>query len=239
MDNGYYNGIAGLSVISRAQEMVAHNLANVDTAGYKAERPFVAALDQALAKAPGAQPALAGQALDLSPGPLRQTGGPLDVALEPGALLAIQTPAGERYTRDGRLAIDPATKSLVTLSGNAVLGEGGPIVAGEGAAQIMEDGTVVANGVSVGTLRIVQAPAAEALRPEGASVYAAAQPLAPVAETRVRPGFVEGSNVDPVAGTVALIEALRSFEAIAKANQMLMGDMAKSLFEESGRAVGR
>jgi flagellar basal body rod protein FlgG len=153
-------------------------------------------------------------------------------------MLAVETPAGERYTRDGRLAVDAESRTLVTLTGRPVLGEDGPIVLDEGRPEVREDGAVLVDGIEVGRLKLVEVDP-KGLTSEGAGLFAASGPVEPAAEVHLKPGFVEGSNVDPVRATVSLIEALRSFEAIAKANQMLMSDMVENLFNEGGRPLGR
>ena len=240
MVNGFYNGVAGLRVAELTQELAANNLANLETAGFKAERGFVAALDLALDGGPGAQPHVAGTGLSMTAGPVRLTGRPLDVAIDGAALLAVETAAGERYTRDGRLQV-AGDGTLRTASGHAVLGTTGPLVVTGTDVRVEDDGTVVADGVEAGRLKLVEPPPGGDLRPEGHGLLASPAPLAAIDEAagRVRAGYVESSNVDPVGGTVTLVETLRRFESLARANELLMGELTKSLFEESGRPLGR
>jgi len=149
-------------------------------------------------------------------GPLRDTGNPLDLALEGPGFFAVETPAGVRYTRAGSFRLD-AEGYLADQTGNRVLGVDGPIQVGQAATvAIGQDGSVHADGVLVGTLLVVDFadPNAE-LRKEGANLFAPQEGAVPLAAegTRVAQGTLEGSAVNVVESLVRLIELQRAYEA--------------------------
>lgn len=149
-------------------------------------------------------------------GPLRDTGNPLDLALEGPGFFAVETPAGVRYTRAGSFRLD-AEGYLADQTGNRVLGVDGPIQVGQAATvAIGQDGSVHADGVLVGPLLVVDFadPNAE-LRKEGANLFAPQEGAVPLAAegTRVAQGTLEGSAVNVVESLVRLIELQRAYEA--------------------------
>lgn len=149
-------------------------------------------------------------------GPLRETGNPLDLALEGPGFFAVETPAGVRYTRAGSFRLD-AEGYLSDPAGHRVLGVDGPIQVGqEGPVAVGQDGAIFVAGALVGELLLVDFadPNAE-LRKEGANLFAPqeeAEALAPEG-TRVAQGMLEGSAVNVVEGLVRLIELQRAYES--------------------------
>lgn len=227
MLRGLYASAAALLVHGLRHETAASNLANAQTPGYRAGRlaltPFAELLVGRLAggdAVPLGRLPYGVAAAELvrvpAPGPLRQTGRPLDVALVGDGFLVVATPAGERYTRDGRLSV-AADGRLVDAGGRPVLGEAGEIRVPPGAVPtIDEDGTVRAGDQVLGRLRRVRFADPGRLRlTEGGLLQAtdASGPPLPAADTRVRAGLLELANVDPVTETVELLHAFRAFEA--------------------------
>ena len=157
MDSGYYAACAGLRTQTEALELVANNLANSSTNGYRGQQPTFRSLLTGAPLASGNPLNLAlnhfnvlgGSELDLSPGNLRDTGNPLDLAVEGSGFFAIQTPAGIMYTRDGSFQVS-AKGQLVTAQGDVVLGESGPITLPSGAVSISADGTLSVEGAVAG-----------------------------------------------------------------------------------------
>ena len=155
-------------------------------------------------------------------GPTEQTKNPLDVAIDGGGFLAVQTPAGERYTRDGGLQINNQGQ-LVTASGYQVLGNSGPIVfqptdkqiniASDGNVTVLE-GTSRIDSVR-GKLRLVTFAQAQQLVKEGSNLYAAGEGQAaqPDTTSRLRQGFIEKSNVNSVHEMSRMIEITRDLHA--------------------------
>ncbi|MBE3588278.1 MAG: flagellar biosynthesis protein FlgF, partial [Thermoanaerobacteraceae bacterium] len=150
----------------------------------------------------------------LAPGTLKQTGRSTDVALADAAtFLVVQTPAGDRYTRDGRLDLDNQG-FLVDSRGNRVLGEAGPIQVGRRDFQINDAGEIVLPGQGVvARLQVVTFPDLNQVSKAGDNYFTAPAGAAqPAANPAVRQGYLEGSNVDPAASMVQLISVARSYE---------------------------
>lgn len=241
MTRGIYTIASGGVAAMARLDAAAQNLANVGTAGYKAER-VTFALRPLTAGPAGADPVLARTAAqvqqvatvrDFSQGPIRTTGNPLDVALAGNGFFAVQTARGERFTRQGGFQRD-AEGFLATPSGERVLSDQQTdIRLGEGPVEIGDDGTVRAEGVQVARLRIVAFGDRPALVPEGRALYVPAPGAVgrelSAAETRLVPGSIEGANVDAVSGLVDLVELTRGFESYMKALQRLDEVTARSI----------
>src|SRR5438132_2112611 len=135
MENAVLIGLSRQTALQRELDVVANNIANMNTTGYKADGAVFAEYLNVTAR--GAQFVTANQRVsfvqdratwhDMSPGPVQQTGNPLDVAIDGNAFLVVQTQRGERYTRNGALQLNAAGE-LVTSEGDRVQGDGGPIV---------------------------------------------------------------------------------------------------------------
>ncbi len=177
---------------------------------------------------------------DLSPGPIEKTDNPLNVAIDGEAFLVVQTPRGERYTRNGALQIN-GTGQLVTSEGNPVLGDAGPIVFQPGDRQvtISLDGTIsVREGTSKtdsqrGSLRLVAFDAAQQLQKDGSSTFTTAngsQPQ-PTKASRVVQGSIEKSNVRGVIEMSRMIEITRSYTQIASMLQQ-QNDLGQSSIDK-------
>ncbi len=228
MNRAVYSIISGgLAELSKL-DLVAQNLANASTAGYKAQR---AVFEVRPAKALGqARSAIAAQrssaqvleravVTDLSQGPLEKTANPLDVALEGEGFFVVDTPRGLRFTRTGSFTIDRDGK-LATGAGFPVQGEGGEIVLPQGRVEIARDGTVSVDGSQVARLRVVVFDRPEQLRREGQALFSAGpqmpQDLAPQ-QVRVVQGALEGANVSVVEDLVQMVETTRAFESYMRA----------------------
>jgi flagellar basal-body rod protein FlgG len=245
--------------------VIANNLANVNTNGFKQTLLQVASSpDMRLfrfqtdpgqdsgKRTPGvsvAQPVgalgLGAQVYDtpasFGQGTLEHTGNSLDLALssQDNAFFAVQTPQGIRYTRDGQFARDPQGY-LVTMDGNRVLGRNGAVIVPAGDVLIGQDGTITKGGRAVDQLRITQFANLTALRPEGDNHFidtGAARP-APSTTATVNQGFLEKSNANVVRSMVDLISAQRWFEANEKtvqAEDQLTGLAITSVGRTSGQ----
>lgn len=233
MDSGYYAACAGLAAQTQALELVAHNLANLATTGYRGQQTTFRSL---LAMRSSSSPsllnavinnygALSGSHLDLSAGSMVVTGNPLDVAIGGKAFLTAQSGQDTLYTRDGGFHLT-STGQLVTSQGNAVLGELGPITLPNGDVAISSDGTISVNGTVVDKLRLVEFPAGTDLTAMGNATYAA-PPNSAVAspDSTVRQGMLEGSNVSPTEAVVQLITVQRNAEMLSRAVSALDGQL--------------
>lgn len=227
MLRGIYIAGSGMLAESVRQEVVANNLANALTTGYKrtdvAAEPFKEFLvrNMAMPGQPEIGPINMGSQISkldvvAKQGPLKSTGNPLDLALVGDGWFSVRTPAGTRYTRDGSFSVS-ADGTLVTKEGHAVLGQNGPLrVASGSPVGITQDGTVSQDGRVVGRLDITALTPASIAK-EGDNLVSGTPGGTTTA--RVRQGFLEGSTVNVVSEMVELIRVVRSFEANQKAVQ--------------------
>lgn len=222
MDRMIYLSMSGAKSTMQRQDVLANNLANASTTGFRAELQAFRAVP---VRGDGASTRVYAlettTGYDPSPGPLTQTGRPLDVAMQGNAWLAVQALDGtEAYTRAGSLQVN-AEGTLGTSSGLTVLGEGGPItLPPDSAPQIAADGTVSVrqpNGsiTPLGRLKLVT-PEAPLTRGDDALFRAAEGELPGDPNARLQDGALEGSNVNPIENMVAMIAAARQFEAQMK-----------------------
>ena len=230
MDRMIYLSMSGAKATLQRQELLAHNLANVSTTGFRAELQAFRAVPvdgsgastrvYTLESTPG---------YDATPGPIAATGRNLDVALKGKAWLAVQGLDGtEAYTRGGSLEVS-ADGTLTTRNGLPVLGDGGPIqVPANSEVAIGEDGTISsrvgnAKPSAIGRLKLVT-PEAQLIRGEDGLFRGADGDLTADATARVQDGALEGSNVSSVETMVAMISAARQFESQMKLMQTAKED---------------
>ncbi|MCX7993127.1 MAG: flagellar basal-body rod protein FlgF [Fimbriimonadales bacterium] len=223
MIRGLYVAAEGMAARQKAQDAIANNLANLNTTGFKADRPvFETVYERQLYRVQGGQSQPVGELsagailrelyTDFRPGALMTTGNPLDLAVDGLGYFAIQTPQGVRYTRNGAFQLN-AQGVLTTREGYPVLGTNNqPIQVPRNATiQIGENGVVVANGAVVGQIQVAQGDLLK--DPEGYFV-GTAQPLA---NPRIVAGVLEASNVNMVREMVSMIELIRAYETHQKA----------------------
>ncbi len=219
MDRMIYLSMSGAKAALQRQDVLANNLANVSTVGFRSE---LAAFRAVPVEGSGASTRVytleSTVGANHQPGPVQATGRNLDVAMKGNAWLAVQGLDGtEAYTRAGALDVN-AEGLLVSKSGLTVLGDGGPIsVPANSEVNIAGDGTVsakAANGrsSSIGRLKLVtpETPAALTRGPDG--LFRAESDLSADTTARVQDGALEGSNVSAVETMVAMIAAGRQFE---------------------------
>jgi flagellar basal body rod protein FlgG len=214
-----------MSANTRKHEIVARNLSHVGVPGYKREigrlEGFAGALDGALhADAiPQTTVAFGPGGVDLSPGLLKPTGAPLDVAIEGDGFFVIEAPQGKLYTRNGRFHRDGLGR-LVTAGGATVLGQSGPIFLPPGEVTVSGDGRLVVDSQEVGRLAVVRFGSAEPLHRREAAAFASDEPPEPVERPHLRAGFLEKSNVTVTDQLVELIATVRSFQSNQRAAQL-------------------
>ena len=222
MDRMIYLSMSGAKATMQRQDVLANNLANASTTGFRAELQAFRAVP---VRGDGASTRVYAlettTGYDPASGPLQQTARPLDVALQGNAWLAVQGFDGtEAYTRMGSLQVD-AEGTLMTSGGRTVLGDGGPIqLPPDSTPQIAADGTLTVrqpNGslTPVGRLKLVT-PEAPLARGDDGLFRAAEGDLPADPNARLQDGALEGSNVNPIENMVAMIAAARQFEAQMK-----------------------
>jgi len=212
---------AGAIAQSNALDATANNIANASTAGFRGDKlTFREVLNGQksvdIAMVDSGRARVDGQA-----GTLMQTDNPLDVALEGDGYFAVQTDQGTRYTRSGNFRLDDQ-RQLVTSEGAPVLGTGkAPITLPPEATNIAigTDGSITADGVAAGKLELVHFDEAQ-LRREGGTLFSSTATPRPVeAETKVRAGMLEASNVNVVRGVVDLVKVSRTYESLMRVIQ--------------------
>jgi flagellar basal-body rod protein FlgF len=244
MENALLIGLSRQMSLRREMDVVSNNVANINTTGFKGD---TAIFEEYLM--PGAsadQFAHPDRKLsyvldrstwhDMSQGPTQQTGNPLDVAIDGSAFLVVQTPRGERYTRNGALQINAAGQ-LVTSEGFQVLGDSGPIQFQTNDKEILigRDGSISVPEGTRGKLRLVKFDAMQRLTKDGGSTFAAPQGVQPQQvtpeERHILQGSLERSNVRGVVEMTRLIEVTRNYTQVATMLQN-QGDMRKSAVEK-------
>lgn len=227
MDRLIYTALTGMNAAMNRQRAVAHNLANTSTPGFRAEE---FAVTPVTVKGPSMQVrALAQGAVrgaDMRAGHVRETGQPLDIALQGEALLALQAADGEEvYSRRGDLRIT-ADGVLENGDGMPVMGDNGPLTVPLGSEiRIAPDGSVLAIDPAapdappqeIGRLRLVSPQGSAVVKDLDGFLRVAGGGVLPADPTaQITSGALEGSNVDTAATLVEMIEAQRAFEQRAR-----------------------
>lgn len=214
MENAGYATLTRQSGLMAQMRMVANNIANAATTGYRAESMVFAEHVRATGDGPSLSMATASVRMtDATQGGLNRTGGAYDLAIEGEGFFMVGTPAGDRLTRAG--AFTPNEMGdLVTPEGYPLLDAGGAPVfvpQGAGPVAIAADGTISAGGQPVGQIGLVMPEDPQALIREDGVRFRAEAGVIPV-EGRMLQGFLEESNVDPVAQVARMIEVGRAYE---------------------------
>ena len=213
MDNSLYVGLSKQLVLQRQMDIIANNIANADTSGFKVEQLAVAEYPQAPAFTLGGPAPVKfvmpnGVIRDFGQGALRKTDSPFDVAVDGQGFFRVQTPAGERYTRDGRFRADEAGR-LVT--------QGGERIGKLGVVSFANLSTLEKTGDNLMKNTSNQAPT-------------------PVADPRLRQGMLEGSNVNPILEITKMIEVSRSYERMARMMDS-QNDLSTQAVQQLGKAA--
>ena len=242
MDNSLLVSLSQQLAAFRAIDVIANNLANASTPGFKREAAKFEELVIGMRPAEDQQGTQyvsfvkdAGILRDMSQGNSERTGAMYDVAIAGKGFFAVQTPAGMRYTRDGHFSLD-ANGQIVTTDGHPLQGDGGAITItpDDGDIQIAPDGTVSGKTGQLAKVRVVDFPNAANLKKEGANLYSTDQPPGVPATITLRQGMLESSNVQPVIEISHMIEVMRAYEATASLSKS-QEDMMRQAIERLGR----
>jgi flagellar basal-body rod protein FlgF len=220
MQSSIYVGLSAQLSLQRRLDTIANNVANTATAGFRSEEVKFETLLSRTPAEPVAFAAIGDTYLSRRAGELVKTDNAFDVAVQGDAWLAINTPQGPVYTRDGRMQMTE-TGDLQTLNGYAILDVGGAPIQldpANGPPQIARDGTITQGGRQVGALGLFTIPPqAKLTRWENSGVIpeTPASPALDFTKVGVVQGFMERSNVNPVMEMTRLIGVSRAFDAIA------------------------
>ena len=235
MGNGIYIATSGAIAQSKRLDVVANNVSNTATSGFKAQRTT---FREQLIEEQNVQSILVRMDTadtDYSAGSLRQTGGELDLALVGDGFFAIETPRGPRYTRAGEFRID-ATGALVNGVGYSARARGGgkiQIAPETMRVTVDQSGRVFADDAEIGQLELARFRK-DALTREGANMFSVEEGAQPIDDEPpvVQSGFIEKSNVNPIRGVVDMVKISRTHQALMRmieAYQQIDSRTARSL----------
>jgi flagellar basal-body rod protein FlgF len=245
VNSGIYTAYSGMKAQMDALDILANNLANINTTGFKEENAFFTYLNRSIDADPATanlndtinKTVQAQGALNTAEGSLTSTGRDLDVAIEGNGFLTVETPRGMRYTRNGNLHVN--AQSVLTTSDNyPVIGTNGrPITLGPGKIGINENGDVSLEDSTVGRLKVVTFDNVSALAKEGSSLFISRenQGSEKISDAKIRSGYLEQSNVNAVSSIVRMVNLHRHFEAIQKCISLEMNEMNAKAIEKLGR----
>lgn len=219
MENTIYLGLSRQMTLMTNQDIIANNIANIGTPGYRGQNLL---FTEFLSDPRGADDELSfvydeGQYEVTDPGSLKTTGNPLDIAVIGPGFIGVTGPGGEdTYTRAGNFQM-AADGTLITPAGFPVAtGNGGNIIIPADATEINidEQGSVSTQNGVIGQIRVVEFDNIQQLEAIGNNLYRTDAQPAPAQETRVRQGHLEGSNVKPVVEMTRMIKGLREFQMV-------------------------
>jgi flagellar basal-body rod protein FlgG len=245
MIRGIYSAASGMLVGVARQDVWANNLANAQTPGYRQDEAILRSFPEALvrrfeaANPAGALIGVMGHGADVAavhtsdlPGRYVDTGERLDLALDGAAFMAVDTPQGLRYTRNGRLSVDPDGFLTSAAGGRLVAAGGGPIHVGEDAQPVIApDGTVTVAGESVGRISLWTFADTDAIRKQGNHYYTAGEAQPSAGETRVLQGRVELPNTDLITAMSEMMSIMRAYEASQRALRAADETLGKAVNE--------
>lgn len=215
MENAGYTTLTRQSGLLRELQVVANNIANAATTGYRQEGLIFAEHVTRTEGGPSLSMATANvRNTSMLQGALTPTGGTLDLAIEGPGFFLIETPQGERLTRAGNFTLSAAGE-MVTNDGFRVLDAGGaPVFAPPDAKNVAvsRDGTLSADGRPLGQLGLVQPIEAHDLIREDGVMFRTEGRTEPVLDTRIVQGFLESANVNPIGQIARMVEVQRAYE---------------------------
>ncbi|NKB56789.1 MAG: flagellar basal-body rod protein FlgF [Alphaproteobacteria bacterium] len=235
MENPGYIALSRQLALRRDMDVVANNIANMNTPAFKAERViFREFIEEPEPKQPLSFVQDFGMARNLTEGPAAATGNPLDLAISGPGYFSVETPEGLRYSRHGRLQLD-GQGQLVNSQGSPVLSAGGApitIPPGGGDVTVAADGTVSANNGTIAKIGLSEFEDQTGLKRDANGLYDANdQPAQAATKSRVMQGMLEQSNVQPIIEMTRMIDIHRSYQAAQK--------LVTSEHEQAMRAINK
>jgi flagellar basal-body rod protein FlgG len=251
MSEAIYTVGSGSILQQMRLEVLSNNLANVNSSGYKVEKPIFKAFlpgdgaaEEAVDPETGQPSVMAknyhvefvGTRIDFTKGQLKKTGGPLDFALIGHGFFTVQTPDGIEYTRSGAFSLDGDGR-LVTHDGQPVLGEGGEIRINGSVVTVDENGAINVDGVQVDRFALVDFEERSRLKKVGNTRFQAEEDMNPgpaPADLRIKQAHLELSNVNVIKSMSEMIDVLRTYEAQQKTIKAVT-DMNMKAINDVGR----
>lgn len=218
MENATYIALSKQAVLRRQMSVIAHNLSNMNTTGYKAERMvFREFIDSPTPKHNISFVQDIGLARDLTEGPTVTTGNPLDVAISGPGYFTVDTPNGNRFTRHGRFQLD-ATGQIITSGGSPILSNNGaPIIVPPGSGQltIASDGAITGKDGLIGRIGLVEFANEQNLKRGENGLYDPGdeQPQ-PSGKSELVQGNLENSNVQAILEMTRMIDVHRAYTSV-------------------------
>jgi len=217
---------SGIQSRMESLDLLANNLANAATSGYKSDQEFYGVFSADVASGAGddaasTMPVIQRQWTDFSQGTLQATGNPMDVAINGSGFLVVNGPSGPLYTRNGSLQV-LASGQLATADGYALqTASGGNIQVASGKPiEISPDGTLTQEGQALGQLQVVNFAPTASLAKMGNTCFRNTDSKnvpAPATDVKVEQGKIEGSNVPVAQAAMRLVGVMRQFEMLQKA----------------------
>lgn len=217
MENAIYTTLTRQAGLMREMQVVANNIANMSTTGFRREGVVFSEFVKALPDAPSLSMAHASpRVVDLEQGDLISTGGHFDMAIEGEGFFLLVTPEGERLTRAGHFTPGP-DGTLLNPDGYGLLDAGGtPVVIPAGATgfALARDGTLSVSGQPLALIGLWQPLDPLSLRHQAGTYFSAnaVEPLPPEAGSSILQGYLEGANVNPIKEISRMIEVQRAYE---------------------------
>ena len=222
MENTAYIALSGQSALKRQMSVVANNLANMNTTAYKSEKMLFV---EHLVKSKGGNSFIpqqltytrdVAQYQDLAEGPIKNTGNALDAAIHGDGYFVVETPEGQRYTRNGHFSLSNDGK-LVTLNNQAILSDAGtPFFFGpdDKDIHISSDGLISTKNGEIGKIRIVKFDTPQNLQKRAGGLYFTEEQPVDVTNPTILQKSLESSNVNPMSEITKMINVQRAYDSV-------------------------
>jgi len=242
MLRGLYSVAGALEIAGRNHEVVAENLANIATPGYRRQGSFFDMAQFSVNANPNTpqqanRPAARGSHFTYADGgPLQQTSNPFDLALVGDAYFVLESPSGPVYTRNGSFEIGPGGQLQGRGNGYAVRGQGAQITLPQNVSsiEVAADGTISANGAALGRFELASFAQSDSLQRVGPTLFQGPGAQAPPPGSfRIEQGFKEGSNVQAVQEMVTMMVGMRHYEAAQRSMRAISEAVAQNTRTQS------
>lgn len=221
MENSLYIGLSRQMALQEQMDIVANNIANLSTPGYRGHNMvFLEYMSRQRNAEKAGNDSISmvhdyGQFMNTESGPLQQTGNPLDVALQGPGFFGVETPDGVQYTRAGNFQIN-GSGELVTGSGQLVAAAGGGTISipeGSIEIKIARDGTISTEQGETGQIMMVEFENPQDLVAQGNGLYKTEEAGEAAENTEMMQGMIEGSNVNAVLEMTRMIDVSRAYQS--------------------------